>query len=65
MSISSSFLSCSNFLSNMNDLQQLMLVCVASRTADAHAEKQRTMTKEQSRAADAGEASKGGVARRA
>ena len=40
----------------MNDLQQLMLVSAASRTADAHAERQRTMIKEQSRAADAAEA---------
>ena len=49
----------------MNDLQQLMLISAASRTADAHAEKQSRMIKEQSRAADAAEASKREIAKRA
>ena len=49
----------------MNDLQQLMLISAASRTADAHAEKQSRMIKEQSRSADAAEASKREIAKRA
>ena len=40
----------------MDDLVKLLLVGGAIQTADAHAEKQRAMIEEQSRAADAAEA---------